>query len=75
MAPLLELPLFGVGGFGGFELLVDLLDDLLLLSSAAGVAAVAADLRGGNRSNADNGLERIGIVCLIDSLWVACELT
>ena len=55
-------------------MLVDLLNDLLLLGGAAGVAAVAADLRRGDRSNADDGLEGIGIVCLVDSLRVACEL-
>ena len=68
------LPLFGVGGVGGFELVVDFLYDLLLLSGAAGVAAVATDLRRGDGSNADDGLECIGIVCLVDSLRVACEL-
>ena len=56
-------------------MLVDLLDNLLLLGGAAGIATVATDLRRGDGSNADDGLEGIGVVCLVDGFWVACELT
>ena len=54
--------------------MVDLLDNLLLLGSATGVAALGANLRRGDRSNADDRLECIGIVCLIDCLRIAGEL-